>query len=143
MSACQLRLVRPAPIYAGGVLIVAAIVVVAVVLIVIVGRDARPGAATAVTAVSAEGLRIEPGGEPQVVPWSSIFEITVVTRWELRRTWFGFEILTEGNGLLLLDGSRGPGVEFLAESHRLQGFDHRRLGRALTRRGSRVVCYSS
>ncbi len=122
--------------------IIAAIVVIAVVLIMVAGRKETSVSAPAVAAISADGLLLECGAEPQLVPWSSIFEITVTTRRELRRTWFGFEILAEGHGLLLLDGSEGPGVDFLAESYRFQGFDHRRLGRALARRGSRVVCYS-
>lgn len=133
--------------YAGdvvvGVLSIVAVVVVAAVLMARIGRETGPGAGLDVSAVSAEGLHIAgPKMAESTVAWSSVFEISVLTRRELRRTWFGFEIRTESHGLLLLDGSGGPGEAFLAECHRFAGFDHERLAEALTRRGSREICYS-
>ncbi|MGI9599153.1 MAG: hypothetical protein ACR2QK_23520 [Acidimicrobiales bacterium] len=144
--------------------IVVGIVVVAVVLMVLAGRNNEAKSGRTVEAVTAEGLRLVPraGGRPAPsaesaldspqpptdepvdhdVDWSAIFEITVVTRRELRRTWFGFEIRTESHGLVMLDGSRGPGQAFLAESHRFAGFKHIELSEALKRTGSRAVCYS-
>ncbi len=141
------RLGRPlSALYAGQVLIVAGIVVVAVVLIVLAGRSSEANSGRDVRAVTATGLELAPEQESEtdddVVPWSSIFEITVLTRRELRATWFGFEIRTESHGMVLLDGSRGPGQQFLAESYRFAGFKHGELGEALEQRGARVVCYS-
>lgn len=155
-------------IYSVGVWIVVAIVVVAVVWLILAGRDGRQAVGASVVGVSDLGLHLADadsasGGFPEddladdpvagsngqaldrganVVPWDSVFEIVVITRRELRTTWFGFEIRTEGHGLVKLDGSRGPGQEFLAECHRFAGFNHDELGAALTRRRSQVICYS-
>ena len=143
-----------------GIVVLAVVVVIAVVVIVLVGRDGGGGEPTTeVTAVDRHGLRLtadRAGGAPATaaadapataaggatVPWDDIWEITVVTRREVRRMWFGFEIRAEGHGLLSIDGPAGPGEAFLAESHRFAGFDHEALGQALLQRGSRVVCYS-
>lgn len=130
------------PPYDGCVWILAAIVVVAVVLMVLASRNRSTGEPmVAVVAISPDGLRT--GEEPErLVSWDDVFEITVVTRRELHRTWFGFELRAEGHGLLAIDGSDGPGEAFLAESHRFAGFDHAGLGEALETRGARVVCFS-
>lgn len=130
------------PIYDGFVFIVLGIVVLAIALMVLAGRSGESASARSIDAISTHGLHLDGDGDPQVAPWSSVFEITVLTRRELRRTWFGFEIRTEGHGMLLLDGTRGPGEDFLAESHRFAGFNHVELAEALQQRGSRVVCYT-
>ncbi len=121
-----------------GVLAIVAIVLAAVALMVLVGREQDSETGPSVTAVVGEGLLMGDG----LIPWSSIFEITLLTRRELGRTWFGFEIQSETHGLVLLDGSAGPGESFLAECHRFPGFDHAGLTEALSARSPRLVCYS-
>lgn len=139
------RAISPAGFYADevafGVLLIVGVVAVAAVLMVRAGRETGPGVGIDVAAVSSDGLRIETP-DRDLVAWSSVFQVTVLTRRELRRTWFGFEIRTESHGLLLLDGPSGLGQAFLAECHRFAGFDHDRLAEALTKRGAREICYS-
>ena len=138
--------------------IVVIVVIVAVVLIALAGRQDRSTAGLKIAAVSEHGLHPHrhPDGEQSpaegsdsiadqgsaVIPWPSIFEVTVMTRRELGGTWFGFELQSEGNGLLLIDGPGGLGQDFLAQSHRFPGFDHDALTATLERRSGRAVCYS-
>ncbi len=121
-----------------GVLAIVAIVVVAVLLMNLARREQGSDTGLTVDGVSPAGLIIGDG----LATWESIFEITIVTRRQMGRTWFGFEARSETHGMLLIDGSTGPGEPFLAESHRFPGFDHNGLGEALTTRNARVVCYS-
>lgn len=123
-------------------IILLGIVIGAVALMLIVGRRPTPEIGQPVADVSSSGLQLDIGDGDRLVAWSSIFEVAVLTRRELGRTWFGFELLTETHGSLRIDGSSGPGEAFLAEAHRLPGFDHDALMEALTTRQSRIVCFS-
>jgi hypothetical protein len=134
-----------------GVLVIGAIVVAAVVLMTVAGRRDREQLGRVVDAVEPGGLVVD--GE--LVEWSAVFEVALLTRKELAKTWFGFEIRTETHGLLTLDGtgdgsgdsarrqdSGGMGQAFLAECHRFPGFDHAGVTEGLTSRSARVVCFS-
>ncbi|MEL7155963.1 MAG: hypothetical protein AAFN30_05115, partial [Actinomycetota bacterium] len=91
-------------------LILLALVVAAVAVIVVVGRRNPSGTepAKVVVDVEGDGLRLIDDDVP-VVPWSDVWEVAVVTRREVRGTWFGFEIRVEGHGLLTLAGPGGLG----------------------------------
>lgn len=78
----------------------------------------------------------------ELIGWSSLIEVAVVSRREVLRKRFGFELLIEGRGLLLIDGSSPNGEAFLAQTYNLAGFDHPGLIEALRRRHPRTVCYS-
>ena len=117
--------------------VVAGIVVIAVLLLIIAGRRAQPGAAQRVDRVEPEGLY---AGD-SVASWESVFEIAVVTRRALRGVWFGFEIVSETDGALLIDGATDLGQQFLAETYRFSGFDHGALRDILEQPSGRAVCY--
>lgn len=120
-----------------------AVVVVAVVVIVVLGRNGDPGGepAVAVVDVDGDGLRLSGEAAP-LVRWDEVWEVVVVTRREVRGTWFGFEVRVEGHGLVTVAGPGGLGERFLAECHRFPGFDHHGLGDALASRRPRLVCFS-
>ena len=119
-------------------MILVGIVVIAGVLMWLVGREAGPGDARRVDDVDETGLIL--GDE--IVAWSSLYEVRVISRRELLKTWYGFEVRTEDAGLLSIDGSNGRGERFLAGTHQLPGFDHDLVRDALTHRRSGVVCYN-
>ena len=125
------------------VLAIPAVAVVAVVLIVWSGRANRSstgghgGGERRVDSVGGAGVR----AGPDLISWSSISEVAVVTRRTLRGNWFGLELQSDDAGWLLVDGSDGLVEPFLAESHRLPGFDHTALASSLASNRSRAVCY--
>lgn len=115
------------------------IVVVAGVVMWLAGRSRGPQTGSPVDDLSDSGLVV---GD-RTVPWTTVYEVRVVTRRELFKTWFGFEVSCESDGLLSVDGSRGQGERFLGHTHHLRGFDHDALLDALRQRQSGVVCYRS
>jgi hypothetical protein len=119
------------------------VVVVAIVLVMVAGRRNTTGVepTTAVIGIDDDGLLVT--GDPTfLVPWDDVWEIAVMTRREVRGTWFGFELRVDGYGLLSIDGGNGLGQRFLAETHRFAGFDHTGVGDALTNRRPRFVCFT-
>ncbi len=116
---------------------VVALVIGAGVLMWWTGRGRTPDGARRVVDCDAAGLHLD----DTVVPWSSVFDVRVSTRRGLGSTWFGFDVLSEEAGALAVDGGSGRGERFLAETHRLPGFDHRALEAALRQHRSGVVCY--
>jgi hypothetical protein len=126
-------------------LAVPAIALIAIVLMVLSGRaradrpDDRLGgrAAARVVAIDDDGLRLD----DSVVSWSSIYEVVVVTRRTIRGVWFGLEVGTDDDGIVLVDGADGLVEAFLGESHRLDGFDHATTTAALGSMSGRAVCF--
>ena len=122
-----------------------AIAVVAVILMVWAGRASSEqsgpgrggGSEAKVDAVDAAGLHV---GDT-VVGWPDVAEVSVVTRRTIRGVWFGLEISAHGTGPLLVDGADGLVEPFLAESHRLAGFDHDAAQVTLAASGARAVCF--
>ena len=117
-----------------------AIVVVAVILIFIVGRERGGRAGTEVVAVEERGLLT---GEVSsaIIEWPSVFEVVVITRRELGGVWYGFEVMTETEGLVSVPGEGSLGEAFLAHSHQLPGFDHATVVGVLNRSRGRAVCF--
>ena len=137
-------------------LVLAAIVVCAAVIMLFANRHNRTSGhlpygqivALVLIDISDLGLRCRTTmGESiddndELLPWSSIIEVAVVNRKELFRNWFGFELMIEGHGLLVIDGSSSHGQDLLSQAYHLVGFDHAGLLDALRRRHPRTVCYS-
>lgn len=117
--------------------VVAGIVVVAVLLLIVAGRRSQPGAPKPVDAIGPEGLSVS----DSVSSWESVFEVVVITRRAVRGNWFGFEILSETGGALVVDGKTDLGRQFLAETYRFHGFDHHALKATLESSNGRAVCY--
>ncbi len=136
-NCCDLTPTSQAPPTIALVWILAGIAVVAVLAIIVAGRNAEGVDGVAVDRIDEAGLWV---GET-LVEWSSIFEITVVTRREFGGTWFGFELRTESAGVIIVERGDGLGEQFLSNSHRFPGFDHVTLAAALQRRRGRAVCY--
>lgn len=137
MNCCDLTPTGRAPSTIAHVWILAGIAVIAVLAIIVAGRNAEGADGILVDRIDEAGLWV--GDTP--VPWSSIFEITVVTRREFGGTWFGFEVRTESAGVVIVERGEGLGEQFLSNSHRFSGFDHVTLATALQRRRGRAVCY--
>jgi multisubunit Na+/H+ antiporter MnhC subunit len=137
-------------------LVLAAIVVCAAVIMLFANRHNRTSghlpsgqiATLSLIDISDLGLRCRAtmGGSiddnDELLPWSSVIEVVVINRNELFRKWFGFELMIEGHGLLVIDGSSSDGRAFLSQVYHLVGFDHAGLLEALRRRHPRTVCYS-
>lgn len=117
-----------------------AIVVVAVILIFIVGRERGERNGTEVVGVEERGLLTAEVGSA-IIEWPSVFEVVVVTRRELGGGSYGFEVMTETDGLVSISGQGRLGEAFLAHSHLLPGFDHSTLVGVLNSRRGRAVCF--
>ncbi len=120
-------------------LAIPAIAIVAVGLILVAGRAGRAGGGgeRLVDAVDAAGVH---AGDSSA-SWRSISEVAVVTRRTVRGQWYGLELQSDDLGSLLVDGDGGLVEPFLAESHRLAGFDHTAAASGLASNRSRAVCY--
>ena len=114
------------------------VVVIAVILIWWANRSDPRAGGLPVEDATDDGLVMD----DRTLPWSSVYEVRVLTRRSLSGTWFGFELMSEDAGLVTLDGGRGRGERFLSYAHHLPGFDHDAVREALTSRESGVVCYN-
>lgn len=128
--------------------ILLAAVIVIVVLIVVAGRGAdQRSPSIVVDHVDDLGLHVD----GSVAGWSTVFEVVAIARRDIAGTWFGFEIRTEHNGTIVVDGTgdpsgegldgQGPAERFLSDCHRLPGFDHESVRQTFARRRARAVCY--
>ncbi len=120
------------------ILLIVGVVAVAGVLMTLAQRSSPSGGATPVSAVNELGLVTS----ERTVAWESIFHVELITRRGVRHTWFGFRIRAEVGGELIVDGPTEAGDQFLANTYRLVGFDHKAVTQALTLRKPTVVCYN-
>jgi hypothetical protein len=125
-----------------GLVVFGVVTVALVVAVAVMARRSEPAGAPQRARVQPEGLVAVDG--PAAIAWSAIESVALLTdhRRLRRRTRFAFVAHGEHGEAMVLSSRTGEGQRFLAESHRLRGFDQRLVREVLsTPRSQRRVCF--